>query len=242
MKLNIVISGYGRMGKAVEEQAIQRGHSILATVNERQEWSDKESAVKKADVIIDFSLPEVIVDNIYSAFEWDIPMVTGTTAWYHKLEEISDYCHRHNKALFYAPNFSIGVNILFEINTRLAALMNDQHQYEPTIEETHHIHKKDAPSGTAVRLADDIIHQLDRINNWQKEKRSGKNSFPVISYREDEIPGTHQITYESDVDKLTIAHEAKSRKGFALGAVMAAEFLSGKKGVYTMKNLIFSNF
>lgn len=240
--MNIILSGYGRMGKTVEEQARQRGHTIAATVDSNNEWEAKQSSLKNADVIIDFSLPDVIIDNIYKAFKLDIPFVTGTTAWYDNLEEISTYCRQHNKSLFYAPNFSIGVNIFFELNRKLAELMSDQQQYHVQIEETHHVHKKDAPSGTAARLADDISYSLKKYSGWEKEKATRAYSFPVISYREDEVPGTHQVVYNSEVDKITIQHEAKSRKGFALGAVLAAEFLAGKKGVYTMKDLIFSNF
>jgi len=240
--LKIVISGYGKMGKAVEKQALQRGHTIIATIDNEKEWDEKRNQLLEGDVIIDFSVPEVIIDNIYKAFQFNIPVVVGTTAWYDHLEEITGYCKNHGRSLFYAPNFSIGVNIFFEINSKLAELMNEQGQYQVHLEETHHIHKKDAPSGTAARIANDIIQRIKRYTGWEKEQTTNNHSFPVVSHRKDEVPGTHVVSYESKADKITLRHEAKSREGFALGAVLAAEFLAGRKGVYTMKDLIFSNF
>lgn len=230
------------MGHAVEEQAMQRGHTIAATIDNENQWKEKKQAIAECDVIIDFSLPDVIIDNIYKAFELNVPFVTGTTAWYHKLEEISDYCKKTDNSLFYAPNFSIGVNIFFELNRKLAELMDDQAQYSAKVEETHHIHKKDAPSGTAAKIADDLVQKIERYSGWEKGAAGTQSSLPVVSHRENEVPGTHEVTYDSDVDTITIRHDAKSRKGFALGAVLAAEFLAGRKGVYTMKDLIFSKF
>ena len=240
--MNIIISGYGKMGQTVEEQAHKRGHKIVAAIDNEKDWQNKQDLLREGDVLIDFSLPSVAVANIYKAFEQRLPVVTGTTAWYDRLEEISDYCNKNGHSLFYAPNFSIGVNIFFEINRRLAELMNEQEQYQGQVEETHHIHKKDAPSGTAAKIANDMTENIKRYSRWEKAQPSKENTVPVISHREDEIPGTHEVRYESAVDKITIRHDAKSREGFALGAIMAAEYLQDKKGVFTMKNLLFSNF
>lgn len=240
--MNIVISGYGRMGQAVEKQALKRRHSIVATIDNHKEWQNKQDLLREGDVLIDFSLPSVAATNIYKAFEQGLPVVTGTTAWYDRLEEISDYCTKNGHSLFYAPNFSVGVNIFFEINRRLAELINEQEQYHGQVEETHHIHKKDAPSGTAAKIADDITENIKRYSRWEKTTATDKNALPVISHRRDEVPGTHEVSYESAVDKITIRHDAKSREGFALGALLAAEFLQDKKGVFTMKDLLFSNF
>lgn len=230
------------MGQAVEEQAMRRGHTIAATIDNENQWKEKKQAITGCDVIIDFSLPDVIIDNIFKAFELNVPFVTGTTAWYEHLAEISDYCRKNNKSLFYAPNFSIGVNIFFELNRKLAELMDDQEQYSAKVEETHHIHKKDAPSGTAAKIADNLVQKMERYSGWEKGEADTQDSLPVVSHRENEVPGTHVVSYDSNVDTITIRHDAKSRKGFALGAVLAAEFLTGKQGVYTMKDLLFSKF
>jgi 4-hydroxy-tetrahydrodipicolinate reductase len=223
------------MGKEVEQQATARKHTITGIANREEDWKDKE--LFSADVVIDFSLPETATDNIYRCFDRNIPMVTGTTGWYDKLDEVSEQCRRKRQTLFYAPNFSIGVNLFFTINEFLAALMDDQPDYEAHISETHHIHKKDAPSGTAKRLAEIIIAKTARYQDWTTQQHDA-GKIAVSSSRHGEIPGTHEVTYDSGVDTITLKHEAKSRKGFALGAVIAAEWVAGKKGVFTMKDLL----
>jgi 4-hydroxy-tetrahydrodipicolinate reductase len=227
------------MGKEVEKQASERGHEIVERFDTPKEWNTE--ALKKADVVIDFSLPDSAIENIYKCFDAGIPIVTGTTGWYDKLGEVSEKCKSSDQTLFYAPNFSVGVNLFFEINQALSKLMNEQEMYEAEISETHHIHKKDAPSGTAKQLANILIGNLDKYNAWSAEPASNEQ-LRVESFREDEVPGTHAVSFDSDIDKITLTHEAKSRIGFALGAVKAAEWVPGKKGVFTMKDFLFNNF
>lgn len=227
------------MGKEVEKQASERGHEVVDRFDTPNEWNTE--ALKKADVVIDFSLPDSAIENIYRCFNAGIPIVTGTTGWYDKLAEVSEKCKRSDQTLFYAPNFSVGVNLFFEINKALSKLMNEHSMYEAEISETHHIHKKDAPSGTAKQLADILLRNMDKYNSWSAEPASNDH-LRVESFREDEVPGTHSVTFDSKIDKITLTHEAKSRVGFALGAVKAAEWVQGKKGVFTMKDFLFNNF
>jgi len=237
--LKIILSGYGRMGKEVEKQALSRNHEIIAKFDAPNDW--KTDILKTADVVIDFSLPETAIQNIYKSFDGGIPIVTGTTGWYHKLDEVKEKCNAQGQTLFYAPNFSVGVNLFFEINRVLSTYMNDHTMYDASISETHHIHKKDAPSGTAKQLADSIIQNMDKYLSWSNTP-SSKEQLPVESFRKNEVPGTHNVTFDSAIDKITLTHEAKSRVGFALGAVKAAEWVCNKPGVYTMKNYLFNNF
>jgi len=237
-RMNIVISGYGRMGHEVEKVALERKHKIVAIIDNKNDWQDKIDTIKNADVIIDFSFPETAVDNFRRCFEIGIPLVSGTTGWYDKMHEVKDFCTKNNASFFYAHNFSIGVNIFFEANKKLAKMIASVGGYSPSMEETHHIHKLDSPSGTAIRLAEDIIKEFEGIEKWKNDLNINKNELSIISKREGEITGEHMITYQSDVDEITISHSAKNRKGFALGAVVAAEFLLGKKGIFTMSDLL----
>lgn len=237
--MKIALLGYGKMGKAIAELAKDRGHLIEVTIDNEQEWEQRGKQLAACDVAIDFTTPDTAVRNIYRCFDLDVPVVVGTTGWYDSYHSLCDYCRKEGKALFTATNFSIGMNIVFELNSRLAQMMNRYPEYSVAISETHHIHKLDSPSGTAITLANDAIASLDRMDAWHRQG-SGDNprSLPIASIREGEVAGVHEVVYDSDIDTVTLVHRAKSRKGLALGAVLAAEFLSGKKGCYTMKDLL----
>ncbi len=230
--------GYGKMGKEIASVAAGRGHEITATIDSEADWMEKIDDLRQSDVAIEFSTPDTAVDNIMKCFNIGIPVVVGTTGWYDQLDSVVHDCRqRGNAALFVASNFSIGVNILFDINRRLADLMNRYPQYDVRIDETHHVHKLDAPSGTAITLANDIINRLDRKEEW-KLNGTQPDELCITARREGEVSGTHQVTYNSEVDTISICHAAKSRKGFAVGAVLAAEFLDGKRGYFTMNDLL----
>ncbi len=235
--MKIIISGYGRMGKAVEEVCRQRGHEIAAIIDNPSDW-EKTTLPSQDTVVIDFSMPGEAVNNILRCFRLRLPVVTGTTGWYNKLESVNKACAEAQGTLFYAPNFSLGVNILFHVNRLLAKIMASAEGYRPSISETHHVHKLDAPSGTALRLAEDILHQNPQLKEWKNSSDDNPHTLPILSFREDEVPGIHEVIYDSEVDRLTLKHEAKSRKGFALGAVLAAEFIKEKKGVFTMRDYL----
>ncbi len=236
--MDLVISGYGRMGHEIEKVILERKHKILAIIDNKEEWNDKSEIIKNADVIIDFSFPETALDVFKKCFEIGVPLVTGTTGWYDNLEEVKDLCTKNNASFFYAHNFSIGVNIFFEANKKLAKMIASVGGYSPSMEETHHIHKLDSPSGTAIKAAEVIIEEFKEIEEWENENTSKSSSLPIISKREGEVTGDHSVTYQSEVDEITISHSAKNRKGFALGAVIAAEFLLNKKGMFTMNDLL----
>ncbi len=236
--MKITLSGYGKMGKEIEKIALQNNHSITAILDKLEDWEIYRENIVESDVIIDFSQPDVVLSNIYQAFKLNIPIVVGTTGWDNKKEEIRQLCLANDQALFAASNFSIGVNIFFEINTLLAKFMNHYPEYNPTVEEIHHIQKLDKPSGTAIELAKQIIEQISRKNKWILETENKSSDLTIFSKRIADIPGTHQVTYSSEVDQIEIKHTANSRKGFATGAVMAAEWLVGKKGYFGMKDLL----
>lgn len=238
--MKIAILGYGKMGKIIEEKAVERGHSISAKITSSN-IDEIESALTGADVAIEFSIPEAAKENILNAFDHSCPIVVGTTGWYDDLSEIETACNNKNGTLFYATNFSVGVNLTFKMNEILAKLMNGQSQYSASIEETHHIHKKDAPSGTAISLAEGILNNCVRYNNWKLKEGNtelSNSEIPVEAFRIDEVPGTHIIEYDSEIDKISLKHEAKSRSGFALGAVLAAEYAANHSGILTMKDLL----
>ena len=236
--MEIALLGYGKMGKEIAAVAEERGHEISVTIDSEADWMEKIDDLRHCDVAIDFSTPDTAVDNIMKCFNIGMPIVVGTTGWYDQLESVVHDCRqRDNAALFVASNFSIGVNILFHLNRRLAEVMNSHPEYNVRIDETHHIHKLDAPSGTAITLAEGIIDNLDAKEGWELDS-DDPEEVNIVAHREGEVPGIHQVTYESDIDLLSIRHEAKSRKGFALGAVVAAEFLEGKKGYFTMEDLL----
>jgi 4-hydroxy-tetrahydrodipicolinate reductase len=236
--MKVILSGYGKMGKEVEKIALERNHHIIAIVDNESDWAPILNNPPNADVVIDFSMPSTVVNNIKKCFKLKIPIVTGTTGWYNQLEDIKNICLTTNQTLFYSSNFSIGVNIFFEINKRLAQLMNSYKQYEVSIEETHHLQKLDSPSGTAIALADEIIKNIDRKKTWINNDENIDSSIKVKSIRAENITGIHSVLYESSIDTIEIKHTAKNRKGLAIGAVNAAEWLIGKKGVFEMKDLL----
>jgi len=231
--MKIALLGYGRMGQAIEKFALQRAHQIVFTL-------DKDSAqgdLSKADVAINFSVPQSAVANIKYAVEKQIPVVSGTTGWLDDYEEVAAFCKAQNTGFLYASNFSIGVNLFFKINTLVAKLMKShQEDYQPSLEEIHHIHKLDAPSGTALSLADSVLNE-SLFKEWELDGNS-KTKLNIHSKREGEVPGTHTVKYTSSIDEISLKHEAFGRDGFALGAIIAAEWLMGKKGVFGMKDVL----
>ncbi len=235
--MNIALLGYGKMGKEIEAIAIQRGHNIVLKVDETNASTYTNDDLKKAGVAIEFSTPHTVIANIKRCFENQVPIVVGTTGWYDHFKEIEAECQQKNGTLFHATNFSLGVNLFFKVNTYLAELMNKYNNYEVAMEEIHHIHKLDKPSGTAISLANQIIDKVDRKISWSITDNKPETLF-IKDVREGEVPGTHIIKYASEVDDIEIMHKAHNRKGFALGAVIAAEFVSQKKGIFTMADLI----
>lgn len=218
----------------LERLGIERGHSIVAKIDLNTPKSTIDYS--NIDVAIDFSTPDAAFDNIKQCMENNVPVISGTTGWLDRYEEIVSLCNKLSGAFIYASNFSLGVNLFFELNRKLAQMMNGLDAYKVNLEEIHHIHKLDAPSGTAITLAEGIIEKSD-YNAW-KLNESEKNEVPIISKREGEVPGTHSIKYRSDVDTIEIKHEAHNRQGFALGAIVAAEWIQGRKGVFTMKDVL----
>lgn len=234
--MKIALIGYGKMGHAIEEIAISRGHEIVCRID-ADNLSDFESeAFAHANVAIEFTTPTTAVDNYKRAFAVGIPVVSGTTGWLDRMPEIKEACER-GATFFYASNFSLGVNIFFGINRWLSQVMNKFDNYQVSLEEIHHIHKLDHPSGTAITLANDIVNGIDRLAGWSETDKSN-DMLPITAEREGEVPGTHIVHYESDVDKITIEHRAKSRQGFALGAVIAAEYTVGKTGFLSMSDML----
>lgn len=237
--MKIALLGYGKMGKTVEEIALQRHHNIVF-IADLHNAGYQEAELNKADVAIEFSTPQSACGNILKCFSVHLPVVVGATGWYEHYEEVKNKCLSTGNTMFTAANFSIGVNLLFELNLRLAELMKQQENYDVSIKEIHHIHKLDAPSGTAIALAEDIVNNIGRKSAWKlkTDKNAGKKDLLITSVRKDEVPGTHAVCYTSDMDDIELIHTAKNRMGFALGAVLAAEWILGKKGVFGMKNLL----
>src|SRR6267154_1798821 len=233
--MKILLIGYGKMGKAIEGIALQRGHSIAAKVDTREELLKFTGS---ADVAIEFSQPDAVIENLKFCFERNIPVVCGTTGWLEKKNEIETFCNQKSATFFYASNYSLGVNLFFKLNEYLAQLMNGRGGYEVAIDETHHTQKKDAPSGTAITLAEGIIKNNASKKKWTLTERGNPDELVIHSFRTDPAPGTHLVSYQSAVDDLSIQHIAHSREGFALGAVMVAEWLLGKKGVYSMDDFL----
>src|ERR1043166_8414616 len=234
MKLALI--GYGKMGRTIESAAIARGHEIVLKVTRKNIRNTGLDEYRKVDAAIEFTAPPAAVNNILLCFEAGIPVVCGTTGWHEKLDEIKQTCTAKNGTLFCASNFSIGMNIFFRINSLLASLMNNYPEYDVCMEEIHHVHKLDRPSGTAISLANQIISALKRKNKWSLND-TDENSILITDKREGEVPGTHIVRYQSEIDDIEIMHKAHNRRGFALGAVLAAEFIAGKKGIYTMDDL-----
>lgn len=230
--MKIALLGYGRMGKAIEKIAIERGHSIVYKLDKKL----NEGTLSSADVAINFSTPETAVTLIKKAMEKQIPVVCGTTGWLEHYTNIENFCQKQKTAFLYASNFSIGVNVFFKLNEILAKTMQQHKEYQTKIDETHHIHKLDAPSGTAITLAEGILKNSD-YTSWSLQAND-KNTLPIAAKREGEVPGLHTVTYESESDSIQITHNANNRKGFALGAVIASEWIAGKQGVFTMTDVL----
>ena len=233
--MKIALVGYGKMGKIIDEIATQRNHEIVARLNE----SPTSGNLNNADVVIEFSNPEVAFNNIKTCLENNIPVICGTTGWLDQKPEIEKIAAENNTAFLYGSNFSLGVNLFFALNEKLADLMKNFPEYNVQLEEIHHTHKKDAPSGTAISLAEGIIKNDQRFEGWKLEETKEKE-LGIFAIREDEVPGTHSVFYKSSVDEIEIKHTAYSRNGFALGAVITAEWIQGKTGNFSMKDVLFS--
>jgi 4-hydroxy-tetrahydrodipicolinate reductase len=236
--MQIALIGYGKMGKAIEEIALDKGHEIVVRIHIDNLEEFTEENVKKADVAIEFTHPGSAFENVTKCLQWRVPVVCGTTGWLDKYEDAKNTCERAGSALLVASNFSIGVNIFFEVNKQLAQLMSAQKDYEVMMEEIHHTEKKDAPSGTAITLAEQILDRIARKKKWVNRLSDNKDELEIISERIDPAPGTHKVKYYSPIDEIEIIHTAHSRKGFAAGALLAAEFIHDKKGVFQMKDVL----
>ncbi len=235
--MKIAILGYGKMGKEIEKIALSRGNDVVLKIGEDNLSDLTKENLSSADVAIEFSTPHTAFDNIQLCFEAAVPVVVGTTGWLDKI----NYCMQQTesgKGLFYASNFSVGVNVFFEINKKLASLMAPYNDYKVEMEEVHHTQKLDSPSGTAITLAEGIIDNLPKVTNWVNEETVSENELGIVSKRIEKVPGTHIVTYENDIDEIYIKHTAHNRKGFALGAVLAAEFMKDKVGFYGMSDLL----
>jgi 4-hydroxy-tetrahydrodipicolinate reductase len=235
--MKIALIGYGKMGKEIEKIALAKGYEISLKVTSLN-TNFNSNDLKGTDLAIEFSRPEFAINNIKKCFEANVPVVVGTTGWYNQFDEIRSLCLENNQALLYATNFSVGVNIFFKVNALLAKFMNKQPQYSVEVEEIHHTQKLDAPSGTGISIAEQIIANNDTISSWKNELTTNKNELPIVSKRIDNVPGTHEVTYKSEVDSINITHTAHSRRGFAQGALLAAEWLSDKSGIFTMEDVL----
>jgi 4-hydroxy-tetrahydrodipicolinate reductase len=231
--MKIALFGYGKMGKEIEQIALQRGHEIVLKIKGTEEYD-----ISQADIAIDFSVPNAALSNIVSCFRNNVPVISGTTGWLDDFDKAIDVCKENNGSFIYASNFSIGVNIFFELNKQLAKIMSSQEEYSINVEEIHHTKKLDTPSGTAITLAEGIINNTSK-RDWQlKETQISAGTIPIEAKRILDVPGTHIISYESQIDSIEIKHTAHNRKGFALGAIIAAEWLNNKIGIYTMKDVL----
>lgn len=237
--MRIAIIGYGKMGHEIEKYARLIEMEIVAIIDNPDDWKKLEKELITADLAIEFTSPGVVIENLTKLMDLGIPVVTGTTGWMDKLPEIQKYCEKSNGSLFYASNFSIGVNLFFAVNKYLAKLMSKYPEYMISAEETHHTQKLDAPSGTAIKMLEDILKENDFYSGW---KLAGENpnptDIPVVAQRKEEVTGTHIIKYTSAIDNISLKHEANNREGFARGALMAAAWLKGKKGIFTMNDLL----
>eukprot|EP01090_Pellita_catalonica_P020160 TRINITY_DN7078_c0_g1_i1.p1 TRINITY_DN7078_c0_g1~~TRINITY_DN7078_c0_g1_i1.p1 ORF type:complete len:234 (+),score=51.51 TRINITY_DN7078_c0_g1_i1:396-1097(+) len=230
--MKIALLGYGRMGKEIEKIALQRGHQIVIKTSGKEVYD-----ITKADVAIDFSIPSSAYDNISNCINNNTPVISGTTGWLDKYNDIVDLCNEKNGAFIYASNFSLGVNVFFELNKQLAKMMNTLEQYNVSIEEIHHTKKLDAPSGTAITLAEGVIENTKQ-KAWELDEKTSEENIPIKAIRTPNVPGTHTVTYNSEIDTIDIKHTAHNRQGFALGAVIAAEWLNNKTGVFTMRDVL----
>jgi len=238
--MKIAILGYGKMGKAIEKIALDRGHEITMKIHRNNQDELNVENLKNADVVIDFSIPDSAKENILMAIEAKTPIVSGTTGWLDDYNEVAKLCVAQGSAFLYASNFSLGVNLFFELNKSLAKLMNGHDQYQIDMTEIHHTQKLDAPSGTAISLAEQITDQNNIKNKWTLNEQATSEEIKIDALREGKVPGTHIVNYSSEIDTITIKHEAHSREGFAFGAVIAAEWIQNKQGVFSMHDVLFS--
>jgi len=236
--MNIALIGYGKMGKAIEEIAVNKGHNIVLKIDIDNKQDLTIGNLQKADVAIEFTGPETAADNIYTCMDAGIPVISGSTGWLNKLAAVQTSCKEKNGSFLYASNFSIGVNLFFELNKKLAALMINFPEYNVTIEETHHTQKKDAPSGTAITLAEQVMKEIPHKSSWINDVEASDSQLSIVSKRVDPAPGTHIVKYKSAIDDIEIIHTAHNRMGFASGALMAAEFIRKRKGIFTMKDVL----
>ena len=236
--MKIALIGYGKMGKAIETIALNKGHEIVLKIDIQNSQDFTEAALQKADVAIEFTGPHSAYENVKKCITWGIPVVSGSTGWLDQWIEIKDLCEVKNGTLIYSSNYSIGVNLFFELNKQLAQLMQPYNSYDVSMTEVHHTEKKDAPSGTAISLAEQILAQIGRKNKWVNAASENSNELVIQSERIDPAPGTHMVKYSSEVDDIEIIHTAHTRIGFASGAVLAAEFAFEKKGIFTMKDVL----
>jgi len=235
--MKIALIGYGKMGHEIERIALARGHEIVQTIDVNNLTDMDSERFRSADVVIEFTRPDSALANYRKCFSHHLPIVSGTTGWLEHLPEIKEAC-ASGETFFYASNFSLGVNLFFALNARLAEMMNGFPEYDVCMKEIHHTQKMDAPSGTAISLAEDILERLDRKTTWAKETANERSELAIRSERLGEVPGFHEVTYQSEIDSITISHDAKNRSGFALGAVLAAEYTVGNKGFLGMKDML----
>lgn len=236
--MRIALIGYGKMGKAIEEIAVQRKHEIVLKIDEHNLGDFTKENLSKADVAIEFTSPHSAFENVKKMIGWDTAVVCGSTGWTDRMEEINNLCKERKGSFVYASNFSIGVNIFFELNKKLASLISSHPEYNVSMEEIHHTQKKDAPSGTAITLAEQILERSPSKKKWVNNETTNDSELAIISKRIDPAPGTHSIKYASAIDDIEIIHTAHSRTGFAAGAVLAAEFIKDKKGIFSMKDVL----
>jgi 4-hydroxy-tetrahydrodipicolinate reductase len=231
--MKIALLGYGKMGKAIERIALERDHIVVTRIGRNDSMED----ITKADVIIEFTTPESVLGNLKYLIPTQIPIICGTTGWNQHLPEITELINQHQSTLVYASNFSLGVNIFFELNKKLAEIMTRFKEYDVKIKEIHHTEKKDAPSGTAITLFEGLSEKVEK-EKWHLGTSLEKNSVPIEALRQDDIKGTHSVTYQNEIENIKITHTANTREGFALGSIIAAEWIINKKGIYTMKEVL----
>lgn len=236
--MKIALVGYGKMGKVIEEIALKRGHEIVCIIDIGNLEDFDSKAFRSADVAVEFTNPASASDNCLRCFAQNVPVVVGTTGWLDRLPEIKKICEKTEQTLFYASNYSLGVNIFFELSKYLARIMNKYPMYDVSLEEMHHIHKIDSPSGTVITLAEDILKNIDRKKSWKESEAVSEDELKITTYRKGEEAGYHSIIYDSEVDTVQLSHNSKNRKGLALGAIIAAEFIQGKKGFFEMRDLL----
>lgn len=236
--MKIALIGYGKMGKAIEEVATENDDEIVLKISSANKEELTSANIKNADAAIEFTNPHTAAENIKKCFDANVPVVCGTTGWLKDLPAIKSYCSKKNGAFLYASNFSVGVNLFFALNKYLAVLMSKHNEYDVSVEETHHTQKKDAPSGTAITLAEQILEKIKTKKNWVNNKTANEDELEIISKRINDVPGIHTIQYNSAIDYIEITHSAYNRKGFAAGALLAAKFVAGKKGIFTMQDVL----